>query len=178
MQAIEQLKKIVKDAEEEPIQKPMDLALEVQSYAEDIQRELNMVNASYGRFFISQNKNISNQLHLHSPKYAGKIHDHGTWGIMMSLVGTFALEDWMVNTSEGNHLIRQYLLPQFGLVHFPYLAGLDWHKNTNMEKFRAMSLHIYGPNYNNDESRTYTPLTDTIDRHQGMKMADVKTILA
>ena len=50
-------------------------------------------------------------------------------------------------------------------------------KNTNIEKSRAMSLHIYGPNYNNAESRIYTPGSDNIETHHGMKMEDVETIL-
>ena len=33
---------------------------------------------------------------------------------------------------------------------------------SNMENFRSMSLHIYGPNYNNEKSRIYLSDTNSI----------------
>ena len=177
MLAIEKLKRIVSESENEPIESPMKLAFDIQSYAHEIGKELSEVTAPYGRFLISQNKNVTIQLHLHSPQYEGSIHDHGTWGIMLSLKGKFVLEDWMVKSVQDSFLLRKYIIPQFGLVHFPYRDGFDWHKNTNRENFRSMSLHIYGPNYNNEKSRIYLSDTNSIKTHSGMELKNIINIL-
>jgi len=173
MKAVDKLRKIAGAAEEVPITDPMKLARTALSFSEDLRAELDVIDVPYGRFSIAENKNITVQLHLHSPGYEGQIHDHGTWGIMASLKGTFALEDWIVNTKLGTHCTRKYVMPAFGMVHFSYIEGFDWHKNTNMENYRAMSLHIYGPKHNNDLGTSYDPINDKIISRPRLKMDPV-----
>lgn len=170
METVDKLREIVKSAEKKPIDDPVKLAYNVQAYSSVLKDELDIIEAPYGRFLVAQNSNITVQVHLHSPKYEGQIHDHGTWGIMIALKGSFKLEDWMISEQLGNKVIRNYVMPESGLVTFPFIKGLDWHKNTNMDLFRAMSLHIYGPGYNNDMGTSYDPSRGEFTTRARMEM--------
>ena len=80
----------------------------------------------------------------------GSIHDHGTWGIMIPIRGSFVLQDWMVIDNNNAKLLRNYVLSVGSLVQFDYIEGFDWHRSQNMTDCQAVSLHLYGKEYNND----------------------------
>lgn len=173
MSAVDKLREIAETARDPQSIDQIKLVGTVQQNFLELQRELDSVTIPYGRLAIYDNPNVTMQAHYHSPLYEGQIHDHGTWGMMVSLKGCFALEDWVVNTNRGSHCIRKYTMPETGMVRFPYLEGFDWHKNTNLENNRAISLHIYGPNYKNDYGTSYDPNSNELLTRPRLKMENL-----
>jgi hypothetical protein len=141
---------------------PVNLAENILSLLPEIKNKCLSIKKPYGRYLIEQNHNINCQLHIHSPNYQGLIHDHSTWGIMIPILGSFTLEDWRIDEINPPVMIRKYVISNECYAHFPNLFGYDWHKNTNRENSNSISLHIYGPNYNNDYGRHFNERDKTI----------------
>ncbi len=106
----------------------------------------------FGRYLIFECPEFNIQLDIFSRDYAGSIHAHGTWGIFGLLQGSLIVNDWMeINKSFVQ--VRSSLIAPESLQLF--VKENDWHSiKTTVKGDQAISLHIYGPNY--DLAHGYT----------------------
>ena len=117
---------------------------------------------SYGRYKIATASNYICELHIHSPGYRGLIHNHGTIGLMVIITGNFEIEDW-INTKDAGFLMsRRYIIGPTMATQIMNANDSDWHRTTNCSNTNAVSLHIYGAEYDRLDGHYYDEDTKMI----------------